>query len=128
MIINQLFEQHPQVREKINQLKELKRTLQARNLIQQVKLSKRSTLSGLLNEKGNRLVFDNNDDKDKQLITDNIFQGYHLTSEILQEIGFIDKVTYTYAYIDSKGRFHRAGNMNLDISSVKLEAASKGRG
>lgn len=96
------------------------------NVIQEAKLTRRSSLSGLLEGKGNRLII--NEDTDKDLVTKALFEGYHLTSEILQEIEFIDKVNYTFTYTDSKGRFHRAGDMALDVSFVKLEAASKGRG
>ena len=125
-VARQLINQHPEVNNKVKRLKDLKAELYQQNLIAQTKLSKRSTLFGLLDGKGNKIIVDN--DTDKQLIVNTILEGYHLTSEILQDLGFIDKVTYTYTYIDSKGQFHRAGDMILDASSVKLEAASRGRG
>ena len=126
LVINNLLNQHPEVKDKIERLKELKNKLKIANLVEEAKVTKRSTLFGLLDGKGNKLIV--NGDSDTQLIVETVLEGYHLTSEILQDIEFIDKVTYTYTYIDNKGRFHRAGDMKLDISSVKLEAASRGRG
>lgn len=125
-VAKEIIDKHPEVKNKVQKLKDLKNELYQKNLIAQTKLTKRSTLFGLLEGKGNKIIVDN--DTDKQLIVNNILEGYHLTSEILQDLGFIDKVTYTYTYIDSKGQFHRAGDMILDVSSVKLEAASRGRG
>lgn len=125
-IAKEIIDQYPETKQKVNKLKEIKEDLQRRNLIAKVKLSKRSSLFGLLDGHGNKIII--SPDTDKEFIVKSILDGYHLTSEILQDIGFIDKVKYTYTYIDSKGQFHRAGDMDLDISSVKLEAASRGRG
>ena len=124
----QIISQHPEVKIKVNRLKEIKKELEQEGLIKKVQLSQRSKLFGLLNGQGNKLVYAKEDHSKDDIIEKNIFEAYHLTSEILQELGLIDKVDYVFTYIDSKGNYHRVDNLNLNLEMVKLESASSKRG
>ena len=124
----EIISQHPDVMKDVMRLKEIRAELERENLIREANIGKSSKLFGLLNGTGKELIY-NKEDKSKDVIIEkNILEAYHLTSIILQELGFIDKVLYTFTYIDSKGNYHRAGNMELKLDAVKVEAASSKRG
>lgn len=124
----QIINQHPEVIEKVKRLKEIRNELEKENLIREVSIGKSSKLFGLLEGSGKELIYNKEDQSKNVLIEKSILEGYHLTSIILQELGFIDKVLYTFTYIDNKGNYHRAGDMELTLDAVKLEAASSKRG
>lgn len=124
--IQELIKNDKVLQENIEKLKKLKEDIFRDNIIQKVKLAKSSKLSDLLDQKGNKIIIQEETDKDK--VVNQLLEGYHLTSIILQELNIIRKVDYTITYIDSKGVFHRLGNVEVTPDMVRLEAASKGRG
>lgn len=87
---------------------------------------KRSKLSNLLDNTGQKIII--NEQTNIDMLTQDIFRAYHLTSEILQQLGLISEVKYTFTFIDDKGNFHRLGDAELHLEDIKLEKASRGRG
>lgn len=119
----------------INSNFELKNNVaKLKNLYEKLKLQhtfvshsmKRSKLSSLLDYQGLRINI--NDQTNTKQLTEDIFEAYHLTSIILQQLGLISEVKYTFTFIDNNGNFYRLGDADLELSDIKLEAASRGRG
>jgi len=124
--IQELILQDSELQNNLFELKKLYENLQHEYVIQKVKLGSSSKLSNLLNSQGNKINITQDIDKDR--ILNQILQGYHLTSIILQQLHIIRKVNYTITYIDNKGNFRRIGNMEITPDMLRLEEASKGRG
>ena len=124
--ITELVKSDKELQLNLESLRKIYNDLQRENIVQKVKLTKRSKLSELLNGQGNKIIINNDTDQDR--IIQQIFEGYHLTSVILQQLNFIRTVNYTITYIDNKGNFVRAGDMEITPDMLRLEAASKGRG
>ena len=124
--IKELISNDTELQVNIEKLRQVKDDIMRENLVQKVKLTRSSKLSDLLNGEGSKIIIQEETDKDR--IVNNILEGYHLTSVILQQLHIIRKVDYTITYLDSKGNFNRMGNMEITPDMVRLEAASKGRG
>lgn len=124
--IQELISQDKELQINLQKLKQLYQDLQKEYIIQKVKLGKSSKLSNLLSGQGNKINITEDIDKDR--ILNQILEGYHLTSVILQELKIIRKVNYTITYMDNKGNFKRIGNMEVTPDMLRLEEASKGRG
>lgn len=123
--VKKLIESNIILKNNLQELKQIYTELHAQGIIQKA-IIKRSKLSLLLDNLGEKIIL--NDSVNKELILEQILKAYHLTSKILQQLGLIKEVKYTFTFIDNNGNFIRAEDMTLDISDVRLEAASKGRG
>ena len=119
--ITELVKNDKELQLNLESLRKIYNDLQRENIVQKVKLTKSSKLSELLNGQGNKIIINNDTDHDR--IVQQIFEGYHLTSVILQQLNFIRTVNYTITYIDNKGNFVRAGDMEITPDMLRLEAA-----
>ena len=126
----QILNEHPKAQLMLKELKNIKKILEDKSLIIKNKVGSSNKLKGLLPE-GNGYVLVKDRDKikaEEDIIKKCVFDAYHLTSEILQELEFISNVEYTFTYIDSHGNFKRSHNMDLTLEDINLEAASSSRG
>ena len=123
--VEKLIQSNTTLKNNLQELKQIYNSLHTQGIIQKA-IIKRSKLSPLLNNSGEKIIL--NEGVNKELILEEILKAYHLTSKILQQLGLIKEVKYTFTFIDNNGNFIRAEDMTLDISDVRLEAASKGRG
>ena len=123
--VKKLIDSNIALKQNLKELKEIYNNLHTQGIIQKA-IIKRSKLSSLLNNTGEKIIL--NEGINKELVLEQILRSYHLTSKILQQLGLIKEVKYTFTFIDNNGNFIRAEDMVLDISDVRLEAASKGRG
>ena len=124
--ITELVKNDTELQNNLVKLRRVYEAVQRENTIQKTKLTRASKLSDILNGQGNKIII--NEEANRDRIVQQILEGYHLTSIILQQLGFIRKVNYTITYVNSKGEFVRAGNLEITPDMMKLEAASRGRG
>ena len=123
--VSKLINSNIELKQNLVLLKQIYNRIHTQSIVQTA-IMKRSKLSSLLNNSGKRIII--NEDSNKELILQDMFEAYHLTSKILQQLGLISEVKYTFTFIDNNGNFMRADNLTLDIHDVKLEQASRGRG
>lgn len=109
----------------ISTLKKLYNKIEQNNAILRSKVSTRARLTNLLGGEKESLII--NDDN-KETLLPFLLDGYHLTTEILHQLGLIKEVNFVFTYIDDKGNYRRAGNIVLTSEMVRFERASSEKG
>lgn len=130
-IVQDLINSNQSLKKHIDRLTQIKNSFEQNKLLLKTSIGKSSKLSAILSKKDSGYILDVskiNDDGIKNKITEDIFEAYHLTSIVLQELRIIDEVSYTINFIDKDGNYRRVGNVDLQLSDVRLEQASKERG
>lgn len=104
---------------------EARNNLLEANLIKEIRNGNRSKLATLLGGTKYSIIYKEDDNIAKEIISKNIFEGYHLTTQILEKLKIIDSVDYVFSYVDSEGKFHRVENATLTLDMVDLQRSSK---
>ena len=90
--------------------------LQKKELFMKKTLSKKNSLSKIVN-KEEGITFINKEEVNNGEIATQILKAYFLTEKILENLGLIHHVNYTFTYIDSQNNYYRASNLNLLANS-----------